>query len=63
MDLARAPRRTARKKGSGYENAVEGSGIQGRLPRAEMYPSPLINLFLTVKTYIPANIIMKNNFN
>jgi hypothetical protein len=22
MDLARAPRRTARKKGSGYENAV-----------------------------------------
>jgi hypothetical protein len=23
MDLARAPRRTARKKGSGYENAPE----------------------------------------
>jgi hypothetical protein len=23
MDLARAPRRTARKKGSGYENGIE----------------------------------------
>ena len=25
MDLARAPRRTARKKGSGYENGLAGS--------------------------------------
>jgi hypothetical protein len=27
MDLARAPRRTARKKGSGYENAIERAWV------------------------------------
>jgi hypothetical protein len=27
LDLARAPRRTARKKGSGYENEVDSSSI------------------------------------
>ena len=29
MDLARAPRRTARKKGSGYENALQRAKSTG----------------------------------
>jgi hypothetical protein len=29
MDLARAPRRAARKKGSGYENAHASENIEG----------------------------------
>ena len=36
MDLARAPRRTARKKGSGYENGTSGlsRGLErGRRPK------------------------------
>jgi hypothetical protein len=33
MDLARAPRRAARKKGSGYENA----GLLARLPKSPTY--------------------------
>ena len=35
LDLARAPRRTARKKGSGYENGREGEG-------SFSYPEPFL---------------------
>jgi hypothetical protein len=28
MELARAPRRTARKKGSGYENGITAAGLE-----------------------------------
>jgi hypothetical protein len=31
LDLARAPRRTARKKGSGYENEGEGIVLQNNM--------------------------------
>ena len=37
MDLARAPRRTARKKGSGYENELERANL---VPRARLSPRP-----------------------
>ena len=35
MDLARAPRRAARKKGSGYENVVKYDTGEGSQPRTQ----------------------------
>ena len=50
LDLARAPRRTARKKGSGYENGF-GRAIspESRLQRPE---NKLGNFFISVFFYI-----------
>jgi hypothetical protein len=37
MDLARAPRRTARKKGSGYENALAFEYIRETLLQTDRH--------------------------
>jgi hypothetical protein len=42
LDLARAPRRTARKKGSGYENGVESWRHCSRVAHTRLH-------FLTAK--------------
>jgi hypothetical protein len=41
MDLARAPRRTARKKGSGYENDVQAVKNESQLKYSNAAEAPL----------------------
>ena len=64
LDLARAPRRTARKKGSGYENGLchSLSGILGRGPvgrcakkclEKQFRGNPLGNRFSAVQFIVP----------
>ena len=54
LDLARAPRRTARKKGSGYENGRDSSQSRTQshrilVPRAQgLWPNPKPE---TIKTW------------
>ena len=59
LDLARAPRRTARKKGSGYENGktLAGAGhvshgnliAQGGVDKVSNYMLPLSNFTLLLQ--------------
>jgi hypothetical protein len=53
MDLARAPRRVARKKGSGYENVIGQQALWSPSPSA-------VNSFLKAREIFGAREIKKN---
>ena len=53
MDLARAPRRTARKKGSGYENACETASDK-LVPSLQFVPdSSTVPRYILVRENMP----------